>query len=72
MTEWMSNLSRPCPLPEGTRIELVKMDDPDAVPVGTRGTVTGGNGEQIFVDWDINRSLILLVSVDRWRVIHDG
>lgn len=27
--------------PEGTRIELVYMDDPQAPPVGTKGTVIG-------------------------------
>lgn len=27
--------------PVGTRVELVRMDDPHAPPVGTRGTVTG-------------------------------
>lgn len=27
--------------PVGTRVELVKMDDVQAPPVGTKGTVTG-------------------------------
>ena len=27
--------------PKGTRVELVKMDDPQAPPVGTKGTVRG-------------------------------
>lgn len=27
--------------PRGTRVELVKMDDPQAPPVGTKGTVLG-------------------------------
>ena len=71
MNDWMSRLSQPCPVPEGTRIQLVSMgDDPDPVPSGSRGTVTGGNGEQMFVDWDNGRSLILLVGHDVWRVIH--
>ena len=39
--------------PAGTRVELVKMDDPQALPVGTKGTVYGvddiGN---IMVEWD--------------------
>ena len=26
--------------PQGTRVELIRMDDPQAPPVGTRGTVT--------------------------------
>lgn len=39
--------------PVGTRVELVQMDDPQAPPIGTKGTVYGvddiGN---IMVDWD--------------------
>ena len=39
--------------PFGTRVELVQMDDPQAPPVGTKGTVRGvddiGN---IMVTWD--------------------
>ena len=27
--------------PKGTRVELVQMDDPQASPVGTKGTVRG-------------------------------
>lgn len=27
--------------PTGTRVELIRMDDPQAPPTGTRGTVTG-------------------------------
>lgn len=27
--------------PKGTRVELVKMDDPQAPPIGTKGTVLG-------------------------------
>jgi len=67
------NLSRPLPVPEGTRIELVSMhDDPNPIPPGFRGTVVGGNGAQMYVDWDEGRSLMLLVGVDRWRVVQDG
>lgn len=68
-----NNLSRPCPVPIGSRIELVSMkDDPDAIEPGAKGTVTGGNGAQMYVEWDNHRSLILLVGVDRWRVIQDA
>jgi hypothetical protein len=67
---FFENLSKPPPLPEGTRIELVAMpNDPDAIPVGTKGTVTGGNAAQMYVDWDDHRSLILLPGIDRWRVV---
>lgn len=70
---WLNRLTQPCPVAEGTRIELLHMgDDPCPIPAGARGTVTGGNGEQMYVDWDNGRSLILLVATDRWRVIEDG
>lgn len=68
------NLSAPCPLPEGTRIALVSPmhDDPCPIPVGSLGTVTGGNGAQMYVDWDNGRSLILLPGIDRWRVVQNA
>ena len=54
--------------PEGTRIELVAMDDPQAPPIGTRGTVLGVDGMgNILVDWDSGGSLNLIPNVDRWR-----
>lgn len=70
---FFANLQRPCPLPEGTRIMLVSMhDDPDALVPGIRGTVTGGNGAQMYVDWDNGRSLMLLPGVDQWEVVQDA
>lgn len=39
--------------PVGTRVELVKMDDVQAPPVGTKGTVIGvDNTASLLVDWD--------------------
>ena len=39
--------------PAGTRIELVRMDDVQAPPVGTRGTVTWVDDiGSIMVAWD--------------------
>lgn len=67
--DWRA-LSRPCPEAVGTRIELVFMpDDPDPVPAGSKGTVTGGSGGQLWVDWDNGRSLCLVLPVDKYRVI---
>ena len=38
---------------EGTRVELIKMDDPQAPPNGTRGTVRGvDDAGNIMVAWD--------------------
>lgn len=39
--------------PKGTRVELVKMDDPQAPPIGTKGTVIGVDDiGSIMVAWD--------------------
>ena len=39
--------------PVGTRVELVRMDDPQAPPVGTKGTVLGADDiGSIMVAWD--------------------
>ena len=39
--------------PIGTRVELVQMDDPQAPPIGTLGTVIGVDAVgTIHVDWD--------------------
>jgi hypothetical protein len=58
-----THLGDPCPLPNGTRIVLVTMPhDPDPIPRGTKGTVTGGNGEQIWVSWDNGRATSVWMS----------
>jgi hypothetical protein len=44
-------------------------DDPCPIEPGTTGTVTGGNGAQMWVDWDNGRGLMLIPGQDRWRVI---
>lgn len=39
--------------PVGSRVELVRMDDPQAPPVGTKGTVRGVDDiGSIMVVWD--------------------
>lgn len=56
--------------PVGTRIELLKMDDAQAPPLGTRGTVKGvddiGN---IMVRWDNGSGLNLVPGIDECRII---
>ena len=52
--------------PKGTRVVLLEMDDPQAPPVGTKGTVryvddAGGIG----VNWDNGSSLSAIYGVDR-------
>lgn len=63
--------SLPCPLPNGTRVEMTGLmrDDPDPVPECSTGTVVGGNGAQLFVDWDNGRRLLLLINRDPYRVL---
>ena len=56
--------------PAGTRIELLKMDDAQAPPIGTRGTVEGvddiGN---IMMRWDNGSALNLVPGIDECRII---
>jgi len=67
----LDRISDPCPVPAGTRVAFIAHGDPDPDPLtpGEEGTVTGGNGMQIFVKWDSGRSLILLPEADRFRVL---
>ena len=56
--------------PKGTRIELENMDDPQAPPIGTQGTVlcvddTGS----IMVAWDNGSHLNVIYGEDRVRKI---
>ena len=56
--------------PAGTRVELVKMDDPQAPPVGTTGTVTGVDDTgSLLVDWDNGSGLNVVYGEDVVRKI---
>jgi hypothetical protein len=67
---FFDGIDKPCPLPPGTRVEVTgPMQDPNPLPVGSQGTVTGGNGSQIRVTWDNGSGLMLLVGEDPYRVI---
>ena len=56
--------------PAGTRVELLEMDDPQAPPEGTKGTVRGVDDTgSILVAWDNGSSLNVLYGVDRVKVI---
>ena len=51
--------------PNGTRVELLKMDDAQAPPLGTKGTVTGVNDTaSILVNWDTGSSLNVIYGED--------
>ena len=56
--------------PEGTRVELVRMDDPQAPPPGTRGTVQGvDDAGSILVRWDNGSGLNVAYGADRVRIL---
>lgn len=52
--------------PNGTRVELVQMDDIGAPPIGTLGTVLGVDDiGSIMVSWDNGSSLNVIYKVDK-------
>lgn len=56
--------------PSGTRVELVKMDDIQAPPIGTKGTVIGVDDiGSIMVAWDNGSSLHIVYGEDKCRKI---
>ena len=57
--------------PAGTRIELLEMDDPQAPPIGTEGTVLGVDDiGSLMVSWDNGSSLNVAYSIDRVRILN--
>ena len=58
--------------PKGTRVVLLEMDDPQAPPIGTKGTVRHvDDAAGIGVNWDNGSTLSAIYGVDRIRKI-DG
>ena len=58
--------------PAGTRVELVRMDDVQAPPTGTHGTVYGVDDTgSILVHWDNGSGLNVVYGIDFCRKI-DG
>lgn len=56
--------------PRGTRVELVQMDDPQAPPVGTKGTVLGVDDiGSIMVHWDNGSGLNVAYGEDVFRKV---
>ncbi len=57
--------------PIGTRIELVSMDDVQAPPVGTKGTVKGvDDTASLLVRWDNGSSLNVIYGEDVVKIIN--
>jgi hypothetical protein len=51
--------------PVGCRVELVRMDDVQAPPIGTKGTVTGvDDTASIMVNWDNGSRLNVIYGED--------
>ena len=58
--------------PAGTRVELVRMDDAQAPPIGTKGTVTGvDDTASVMVAWDNGSSLHVVYGEDVVRRIKE-
>jgi hypothetical protein len=56
--------------PVGCRVELIKMDDIQAPPIGTKGTVTGVDDiGSIMVSWDNGNTLHIVYGEDICRKI---
>lgn len=56
--------------PAGTRVALVRMDDVQAPPKGTKGTVTGVDDTgSLLVDWDNGCGLNVVFGADKVVVL---
>ena len=54
--------------PVGCRVELLRMDDVQAPPIGTKGTVTGvDDTASILVNWDNGSGLNVVYGEDICR-----
>ena len=68
--EIVESISRKYPV--GTRVELVRMDDSQAPPVGTLGTVYGVDAiGSIMVRWDNGSGLNVVYGEDNCRIVKE-
>ena len=59
--------------PKGCRVELVQMEDAQAPPVGTKGTVQGvDDAGSILVRWDNGCGLNVVYGADICRKIEES
>ena len=59
--------------PVGCRVELVQMDDVQAPPIGTKGTVYGVDDiGSIMVEWDNGSGLSVAYGADIYKRITDA
>ena len=58
--------------PAGCRVKLIRMEDPQAPPVGTEGTVLDVDDMgSILVCWDNGSNLSVAYGIDRCRKISE-
>ena len=58
--------------PAGTRVELLAMDDPQAPPIGTLGTVLSvDDTASLIMRWDNGSGLNVIWQQDRVRKVGD-
>ena len=58
--------------PAGCRVELLRMDDPQAPPIGTLGTVIGVDDTgSVMVRWDNGSGLHVVYGEDECRKVGD-
>ena len=58
--------------PNGCRVELVRMDDVQAPPIGTKGTVIGvDDAASVMVKWDNGSGLNIIYGEDSCRRIEE-
>ncbi len=58
--------------PVGARVELLRMDDVQAPPIGTRGTVRGVDDiGSIMVSWDNGSGLSVVYGEDSCKVVRE-
>ena len=58
--------------PAGTRVELVRMDDRQAPPIGTKGTVLWVDDTgSLIMDWDNGSGLNVIYGEDVVRKVGD-
>ncbi|WP_399543018.1 DUF4314 domain-containing protein [uncultured Granulicatella sp.] len=57
--------------PKGSRVALVFMDDSQAPPVGTLGTILGVDDiGSLMVEWDNGSHLNVIYGEDKVRIVH--
>lgn len=54
--------------PVGTRVELIRMDDVQALPIGTKGTVQGEKDTVIYTIYSLKHCVLIVLIILPFRV----